>query len=125
MASVLCSDFHLLFCVRVHAHMSTLKHLISIIQEWFFHVANDDKLLTSTDTSITDITINDTSWAIGGDVTATERALPACHGNFQNSQPALFEVHAIAGESVGGFGLAYTETRLTLELLRGILHTAA
>ncbi len=70
-------------------------------------IAIDDKFLTIKNTSTIDVTISATSGATGGDVIATEcvRWHPACHCNFQNSQPALFEVQAIAGESVADFGL--------------------
>lgn len=60
-----------------------------------FLVTNDDKFLI-----IDDTTVNATSGAIGGNVIDT------CHSNFENCQPALFEIGAIAGERVGGFGLA-------------------
>lgn len=69
-------------------------------------VATDYKFLTIKNTSTIYITINAT--LKGGDVTTTVCVPwhPACHCNFQNSQPALFEIQAIAGESVGDFGLA-------------------
>lgn len=73
-----------------------------------FLVAINDKFFTTRDTAIIHITINSTFGVIGGDVIATESARwhPACHSNFQNSQPALFEVQATAEERVNGFGLA-------------------
>lgn len=85
------------------SHKPNLKHSGLVLI-----VATDDQFLTTKNTSTIDITINATSGAIGGYVIATEcvRRHPACHCNFQNSQPALFDVQAIAGESVGGFGLA-------------------
>lgn len=62
-----------------------------------FLVAIDDQFLTTRDPSIIHFTIN---------ATESVRRYPACHSNFQDSQPALFDVQATAGESVGGLGLA-------------------
>lgn len=86
--------------VRVLSVVPDLKH--SGVD---YLVASDDTFLTSTHASITDNATNATCGAIGGDAVAIKRALPAYHCNFQNRQPALFDVQSITEESVGGFGL--------------------
>lgn len=73
-----------LFRLFVYMHSCTfqkpnLKHSGLVLI-----VAIDDKFLTTKNTSTIDVTINATSWAIGGDVIATGcvRRHPACHCNF-------------------------------------------
>lgn len=83
--------------VRVLSTVSKLKH-----SGVAFYVAIDDTFLTTEDSAIIRITIYSTSGTIGGGVTAIcARWHPACHSNCHNSQPALFEVQVITGESVG------------------------
>lgn len=49
----------------------------------------------------------------------------ACSSIFEDSQPALFEVLAVAAEAVSRAGLVQTEVLQTLELLAGVVHLAA
>lgn len=84
--------------VRVLSTVSKLKHLGVA-----FYVAIDDTFLTTKASAIIRITIYSTSGTIDEGVTAIKCARwhPACNSNCQNSQPALFEVQAITGKSVG------------------------
>lgn len=90
--------------------MSTFKVPV-LKRSGVVNVFNDEKIVGGTRTYITD--------------TSSECALTPRHSSSQNSQPAAFEVQASAAERVGGVGLSQTETRPTLELLRGTVHTAA
>lgn len=49
----------------------------------------------------------------------------ACSSILEDSQPAPFEVHAVAAEAVSRGGLVQTEVLQTLELLAGVVHLAA
>lgn len=49
----------------------------------------------------------------------------ACSSVSEDSQPALFEVHAVAAEAVCRGGLGQAEVLQTLELLAGAVHLAA
>lgn len=49
----------------------------------------------------------------------------ACSSVLEDSQPAVFEVRAVAAEAVCGGGLGQAEVLQTLELLAGAVHLAA